>query len=181
MKNFFIIHGSDGHSKENWFPWLKSELEKKGFECIVPDFPNVNGKHYLDQWYHVIDKYKDKITNETVFITHSRGTSFILNLLMDYDLKISSLYIVGGFVEYLWQEEGKPLDSFFARPFDYVKIKNNCKEIINFQSDNDPYIPVEHGLKVSKLLNAQYVLVKGAGHFNTTSGYTKFPQLLESL
>jgi len=27
--NVFIIHGADGHPKENWFPWLKSELGKQ--------------------------------------------------------------------------------------------------------------------------------------------------------
>ena len=27
MKNYFIIHGSFGNSKENWFPWLENELK----------------------------------------------------------------------------------------------------------------------------------------------------------
>lgn len=181
MKNFFIIHGSEGHSKENWFPWLKAELENKGYECIVPDFPNIDGKHYLKQWYEVFDNYTEKITNETVFVSHSRGTSFVLNMLMDYPFNIDSLYIVGGFVDYLWQEEGKPKDTFFERPFDFELIRSKCKLFVNYQSDNDPYIPLEHGKKVSKLLDAEYVLVKGAGHFNTSSGYTKFPELLQRL
>ena len=30
MKNFFIIHGSFGNSKEHYLPWLKSKLEKLG-------------------------------------------------------------------------------------------------------------------------------------------------------
>lgn len=32
MKNYFIIHGTFGHNKENWFGWLKNELKTKGFD-----------------------------------------------------------------------------------------------------------------------------------------------------
>ena len=28
MRNYFIIHGSFGSSKEHFIPWLKAELEK---------------------------------------------------------------------------------------------------------------------------------------------------------
>lgn len=38
MKNFFIIHGSFGDSKEHYLPWLTSELEKLG-EVVCEDFP----------------------------------------------------------------------------------------------------------------------------------------------
>ncbi len=38
MKNFFIIHGSFGNSKEHYLPWLKSKLEKLG-EVVCEDFP----------------------------------------------------------------------------------------------------------------------------------------------
>ncbi|MDP3875283.1 MAG: alpha/beta hydrolase, partial [bacterium] len=40
MKRVFIVHGWDGHPEEGWFPWLKEELEKKGFEVSVPVMPN---------------------------------------------------------------------------------------------------------------------------------------------
>lgn len=30
MKNFFIIHGRFGNSKEHYLPWLKNEFEEFG-------------------------------------------------------------------------------------------------------------------------------------------------------
>ncbi|HRI05686.1 MAG TPA: alpha/beta hydrolase [Candidatus Dojkabacteria bacterium] len=180
MKNFFIIHGTDGHSQENWFPWMKQQLESRGYECIVPDFPCEDG-HQLSKWYGEMDKYKDNITEETIFIAHSRGVSFILNLLTDFNYKIDSLYMIGGFIDYLWQKPNTPPTSFFAKPFDYMKIKKQCSRFVNYQSDNDPYIPVEHGKKVSDVLNARYEFIPNAGHFNTAAGYTAFDVLLDDI
>jgi hypothetical protein len=180
MRNFFVIHGSEGNSKENWFPWIKKELEDLGFECIVPDFPCENG-HQLAKWYEVLHKFKEKITPETTFIAHSRGVSFVLNLLTDFDYKIDSLFMVGGFIDYLWYRPNQPPTSFFFKPFDFEKIQRQCTKFVNFQSDNDPYIPIEHGEKITKVLNARYELIKGAGHFNTAAGYTEFPILLKDV
>jgi predicted alpha/beta-fold hydrolase len=38
VKTAFIIHGAYGKSRENWFSWLKEELEKEGYQVYVPDF-----------------------------------------------------------------------------------------------------------------------------------------------
>ena len=35
-KRVIIVHGWDGYPEEGWFPWLKTELEAKGFEVTVP-------------------------------------------------------------------------------------------------------------------------------------------------
>ena len=40
MKRVFIIHGWEGFPEEGWFPWLKNELEAKGFEVHVPNMPD---------------------------------------------------------------------------------------------------------------------------------------------
>ncbi len=40
MKRVFIVHGWDGYPTEGWFPWLKAELEKRGFTVAVPAMPH---------------------------------------------------------------------------------------------------------------------------------------------
>ena len=54
MRNFFIFHGSYGHPGENWYPWLKQELESMGHRVFIPTFPipKVKGEgHKLDLWF----------------------------------------------------------------------------------------------------------------------------------
>ena len=38
-KRAFIIHGWDGYPDEGWFPWLKTDLEKNGFQVHIPAMP----------------------------------------------------------------------------------------------------------------------------------------------
>lgn len=47
MKNTYIFHSTKGNPQENWFPWLKEELEKTEIETTVPQLsgsahPNMN-------------------------------------------------------------------------------------------------------------------------------------------
>jgi len=181
MTNFFLIHASDETSQTHWTPWLKSELIEAGYETIAPDFPCEDG-HILSRWYDVMEKYMDKISEDTIFVGHSRGFPFVLNLLMDYDIEINSLYGVGGFIDYIFypKPEGG-LDTFFARPFDFERIKKRCKHFVDYESNNDPYIPIEMAKKIEKELNSRIVIIPDAKHFRDVDGYKEFPELLEDL
>jgi hypothetical protein len=36
MKTAIIIHGTGGSPDENWFPWMKTQLEEQGYRVFVP-------------------------------------------------------------------------------------------------------------------------------------------------
>lgn len=42
MKKAILIHGWEGYPEEGWRPWLKGELEKHGFEVIIPEEANTS-------------------------------------------------------------------------------------------------------------------------------------------
>lgn len=55
MKNYFIIHGSFGHSQENWFPWLEEQIKREGASCINLDFPIGVSKQNYSNWEMVLN------------------------------------------------------------------------------------------------------------------------------
>jgi len=180
MKTAFIIHGAYGNSRENWFPWMKRELRKKGYEVIAPDFPTPENQT-LENWMKIFGKYKGKINEETIVIGHSVGVTFLLSVIEKLDLKISGAYFVAGFASQLGGKFDELNRTFVEKRFDWQKIRKNCGKFAIFASDDDPYVPMEKADELAGKLGAKVIAVKGAGHFNEKAGYTKFELLLEKI
>ncbi len=101
--NFFIIHGTYGKANENWFPWLKKELEQET-KVFVPDFPTPENQS-LDKWMKLFDdNYLSKVNEDTIFIGHSLGSAFILSVLEKINKKVKACYFVSGFIGLLNNE-----------------------------------------------------------------------------
>lgn len=181
MRNAFIIHGAYGKPTDNWLPWLKEELEKEGYTVLTPQFPTPEGQNLVN-WLDIWSQYKDQCSAETIIIGHSIAVSFILRILEQLDHPIKAVFLVAGFIRNLNNSEVDGINaSFYKESFNWEKIKKNCKTFVCFNSDNDPYVPLERGEEVAKNLGVKLTLVKGVGHFNTKAGYTKFPLLLEKI
>lgn len=181
MQKAFLIHGAYGNPGENWFPYLKAELEKSGFQVAIPAFPTPENQT-LENWLKAFSKYESSLDGNTILIGHSIGCAFILNLLERSNSKVKAAYLVSGFASQLNLPEFDPLNkTFVERKFKWKKIRENCPEFHIFHSDNDPYVPLEKAETLAKNLHSKVILIKGAGHINAKAGYTKFPQLLEEI
>jgi len=176
--NFIIIHGIYGHPQENWFPWLKNELESKGYEVIVPKFPTPINQS-LENWLKAIKKYEDKINDETVLIGHSLGTPFVLNYLEQSNKKIKAAFLVAGYHKLLNNEFYELNKTFVYKEFDWEKIKKSCGRFFVIASDNDPYIPLDTNKEMANILNTELKIVHNGGHLNLKAGFDKFPFLLD--
>lgn len=81
MKNVLVLHGAGNNSKGNWFPWLKSELENKGYKAWCPDLPNPDTP-VLKDWLEVIFSNKNwEFNKESIIVGHSSGATLILRIL----------------------------------------------------------------------------------------------------
>ncbi len=176
MSNVFIFHGGYGHPNENWFPWLKQELEKRGYQVFVPHFPTPENQS-LESWREVFQPYEKFLDADSILIGHSIGAGFALRLLEKY--RAQKTIIVAGFVEVFPENAQFNTASFVGHPFDWETIRKNCPEFFIFHADNDPYIPLVRAENMARHLHANLNVVPGAGHFNEKAGYVKFEKLLE--
>lgn len=181
MKNAFIIHGTGGNSQENWFQWLKFELEILWIKTIVPDFWD-DAKPSINKWKEIFAQYVDEIHEETLFIGHSLWGSFLLKFLENFSWKVHLLATVWSpiWVKPIRFYDGDYdfLDGF---DFNWEKIKFKTSNKIVFHSDNDPYVSLWNGEALSQNTWTKLIFIPKAGHFNEASWYTEFPRLLEEI
>jgi hypothetical protein len=178
MKRVFLIHGLGGHPEENWLPWLKNELEKKGLKVIVPAMPDTSHPKQ-SAWVKHLAATVGTPDKDCIFVGHSLGCTAILRYLetLEENQEIGGCIFVAGVHENLGIKEIK---NFFEKPFDWDKIKSRCRRFIALHSDNDPYAALRTGDVFRKSLNAE-VIIRHLGHFNVASGVTELPVVLESV
>ncbi len=176
MAKIFIFHGYDGSPEGNWFPWLKDELQKLGHDVVVPRFPDPQHPK-LDAWLAHMDGYD--IPEDAILVGHSLGCPFILKLLEKR--KAAAAFMVAGFFGRIGKDIDKEIYDIADRNFDWTTIRANCSRFFAYHSDDDPYLPLRLGIALAQKLGTRLILVKGAGHLNSASGYDRFDQLLEDI
>ena len=178
MKNYFIIHGSFGSSEEHYLPWLKKELSKHG-EVISVDFPIGKDNQTFENWSKELEKFKNKINEETIFIGRSIAPIFIVKYLMKNNLKVKKLICISGFNGFINIPDYDYVNkSFLMDSID--EFKSHTKETVCIYSDNDPYVPYYLLDMFARCLASKVEIIKGGGHFNIDSGYgEKFEEILK--
>lgn len=180
--NIFIFHGTEGHPQENWFPWLKQELETKGYDVTVPQFPLppvVPAE--IAEWFDMLKGHEANINERTVIIGHSLGGIFTLRVLEKLDHPIKAAFFVGapiGVRPILNYDRDNAFSSF---NFDWENIKQKAENFVVYQSDDDPYVGLDNGKELAKHLGVELTFIPNAGHFNKRAGYTEFEHLKNKL
>ena len=84
MKRVILVHGWGFNPTMNWYPWLKKELEKKGFEVIIPAMPNTNEPD-INSWVFKLREFVGRDDGELILIGHSIGCQTIMRFLEKED------------------------------------------------------------------------------------------------
>jgi predicted alpha/beta hydrolase family esterase len=201
IMKFIIFHGSFGTPEENWFTWLKKELEKLGQEAFVPKFPvddwekvteigkqkaeNWKGNQTLDNWMKTFKKKvlpKIKKKEKLCFIGHSLAPVFILHVVDKYNLKLDCAIFVSPFMEDIggkWYQFYAVNKTFYKNDFNFDNLKKLIPNSYVLYGDNDPYVSSKFPKDFATKLNSKILKIKGGGHLNSEFGYTRFPMILE--
>ena len=133
-----LIHGNGGSTVEdNWFPYVKLELEKLGLEVISKTFPD-NKLARLKYWLPFL-KDELKADDKTILIGHSSGAVATLRFAENNNI-YGSVIISASYTDL--GEDSEKVSGYFDKPWNWEKIKSNQNWIIQFASTDDPYIPI---------------------------------------
>ncbi len=178
MKQVIIFHGYGETPNHYWYPYLKKELEPKGYKVIIPALPNTNDPKLSEQLEFALNNLD--FSEDTILIGHSSGVPLILAILEKIPTVIYKTICVAGYTTPL--KVGEKDTKNIKESFDWDTIKKHCREFIFINSDNDPWgADDKQGKIMHKNLGGELV-INHEGHMGSDTfkqSYKKFPHLLK--
>jgi predicted alpha/beta hydrolase family esterase len=179
MKNVVILHGTGETDQSFWLPWLKKQLEIKGYSVSIPLLPDPDHPT-LKNWLPTA--LKETYTEETILIGHSAGGPLQLSVLENINVKIKQAILVAGFAKQLKGDKEK--QPILQDSYNWQKIANNVGDLIFVNSDNDPWTcdDTEGRYMLDKIGKGKLIVMKGEGHMGSDTfkqPYKEFPFLLK--
>ena len=180
MARAVLIHGFQGEPMRGFRPWLKAELERKGWEVAVPAMPSP-GAPRAEEWVAAIAKEVGKgKSGDCVLVGHSLGCIAILRYLEQAKGEVAGAVLVAGFMEGLGKDFSI-LENFLSPPPDFARVRGNCKKFVAIFSDNDPYVPLSQERLFREKLGAKTLVLHSRGHFSSSDGTVRLPEALRAL
>ncbi len=177
-KRVFVVHCWGGKPNTRWYPWLKGELKKRGFEINVLAMPNTEHPK-MNAWVKHLSMAVGSPDENCYFVGHSVGCITILRYLETIKKKVGGVVMVAGFTSDLGFDD---LKSFFTRPINWKRIKSNCSNFVAIHSDNDPYVSLHYGKEIFKSkLGAELVIEHGKGHFSVDNNIVELSSALKAV
>ncbi|MFA5291347.1 MAG: alpha/beta fold hydrolase, partial [Candidatus Paceibacterota bacterium] len=137
---YVLLHGWRSNSKSCFIPWLKRELEAQGHEVISFDLPHPYVPDVVEQADYVLSKVK--FDANTILVGHSLGSVVSYRILEKLSTPIHKLILVAGLIEPKFRDKERLAAKYLMSwKFDTNKIKENVKEIVILEDDNDSLIP----------------------------------------
>lgn len=164
MKRAILIHCWGGTPDYAWYPWVKNQLQQKGYHVAVPSMPHTD-EPKVTEWLPELQKTIGEPDEDLVLIGHSLGTVTIMRYLETLqNARIGKAIFVAGFTDQLGFKE---LENFFETPLNFASIRSKTKDgFVAIQSDDDPFVSQQYGARLQDELGAKLVIKHNAGHMS---------------
>lgn len=183
-----ILHGTAGNPNENWQPWLRRQLERRGYEVFVPQLPCANHPDWSR--YEPFLKTCGWDFADNLVIGHSSGSTAMLRLMQsDWFPRVDAAVFVGLFVNVRmleadpaeWYNQGM-FDELFPEQFRWRTIRDRAGYRLVIHADDDPFCAYDDAQVAAANMDAKLVTVPGGKHLSIGSGgIDKLPWAIQSL
>ena len=176
-------NGCSDIRNSNWYGRLFNELQDRDIGCVCENFPDpLHARR--DRWVPHVRSLAEKsgCPENIVLVGHSSGAQAALRYAELYPVHacilVSATYSdlgdaherASGYYpqKQIQQQAGDDSDKEIeTNPYDFSKMKINCKTWHQFHSDDDPFIPVHEAQAVQRGLDLDdtFYLLRNRSHF----------------
>jgi uncharacterized protein len=169
-----FLHGNQStHWSFAWTPWLKAELEKRGYETFFETFPDsiIARASY---WLPFLASHVKAGKND-VLVGWSSGAVAAMRYAEEHPIKGSVL--IAPCVSDLGDELEKQ-SGYFVSPWKWDQIKANQEHVVLVYGTDDPFIPQDQFMTIEQELQPETIVIPEGKHFMDRK---EFPEVLEYL
>lgn len=164
--NYILLHGKGGSPESDFLPWLKSNLEARGYTVQVPRLPNTDNPNDEEQADYV--QKNCTFDEKTVVVGHLFGGIVALRLL-ERGIKVQQVSLIatpfsGSYAD---GKDRPTVTAALRKGFDSEKIKTNASGIVLMYDTHDHVVPLTDGENMAKLIGGQLFTARAEkSHFN---------------
>ena len=180
MKNVLLIPGFNGIPQV--FYYFKQELEKLGFNVIMPEFP-VKEEISVETYFNVLDNYKEYFSNDLIVIAHSIGNPMFIKFISKNKFKIGKYISLAGFSKEFVNDgkevlnEKVKLSTLSEKELNDGKIL--IKEKYSIYSNTDHIVPIGILEQYCKDIESIPIQLNDVGHMGKKSNISELPKVIE--
>ena len=185
-KRAYLLHAWGAAPEGAFRPWLKAQLERRGYEVEMPAFPDADHPR-IEAWVPLLASRIGVPDEDVVLVGHSLGGQTALRYLsgLEEGARIGAAVLVATpivSIAQLDEEEQAIAAPWLADTIDYARVLRATKRLTAFFSDNDPWVPQENVLAArARLGDARVVVERAKGHYNVDDGVRTVPEVLNAI
>lgn len=172
IKAIFVPGNGGDNYQDRWRPYLKDKFEKLGIPFTNIDFPDPVLAS-MKEWLPFIKELG--ADENTILVGHSSGAEAAMRYAENNKL-FGTVLISACYTDLGLRNEKQA--GYYDEPWQWDKIKNNQKWIIQFHSTDDFFIPIDEARFVHKQLDTEYQEFNNRGHFGNGK---EFPEVVEAV
>jgi len=156
----------------NWYAYVHDELSlfldpSRVFMRNMPDARLAREKFWIPFMRDTL-----KCDQHSIIVGHSSGALAAVRFAEKYP--VAGLVLVGAYVSDLGDETERA-SGYFDRPWQWDEVKKNAGFVVQFGSEDDPFLPWDEQKEVATNLGADLKGYKDRGHFMTRT----FPEVVD--
>jgi len=176
-----LVHGWGGTPADGWFPWLKSELEARGYAVIAPTMPDTQVPE-ITPWVETLKStLAENEASEVLLVGHSIGCQTTLRYLAQAYVPVDKAIFVAGWIELTGLDETEKVVArpWLEIPIDLSHVTSHLKRSVALFSTNDPVVPLGPNRAFFKdKIGSEVITLEDYSHFDEDAGVMSIPELL---